>query len=175
MAKALAGFCKWFFIGTSGLLALLGMFFCAVALYALLSLPPGGNHYYIGKEACAESLAGQYLPLPEQENAQDFPMVWDCNGMCDSCGFVIFRATPEWQAAFRHYYARPPRIPHGTVGMAEGLAEQTENARIRAFIESRKWQHVHDCNLWQRGSAFRDCTALRDASGEYVLLYFRTF
>ncbi len=173
--NTIARICKWIFLGGSAVLALLGMLLCALIAYALFSRPPGGSHYYIGKEACAESRAWTVLPLPEQENTRELPMAMDSNSMCDYSGFVIFRASPEWQEAFRQCYARQPHFPRETEGVAEDLAQDTRSSRIREFIENHKWQPFHRCCLWELGSAFLDCTALRDASGEYILLHFSDF
>ncbi len=160
----------------TGLLALLGFSLVAMAAYAIFTLRTESPYCYIGAE-CGESRAWNILPLPQPSEGEQ-PMAIDSIGMCDYSGYVIFRATPQWQEAFRNSQTRPTpwHMADAPSSVTNNIVDYQEvDARIREFVGSRTWEHFHQCRAMKRGKYHLDCIALRDASGEYMLLYFCDF
>ncbi len=166
MCDAMKNILKSLLLGMTGFVALLWTLGMASFVFFLLNDAPKA---YVG-EPCRSSTSWHYLPLPEQTEA-GMPMAMDHSSLLDTSGFVIFRASADWQAALCTLYTHKP--DHGSSGdheIAAAMAEEAGDNRILRFIQSRQWQPFHHARL-RDGEDFY-FSALRDAAGEYVLVYF---
>ncbi len=146
---------------------LIGMLVCGSVLSTFFS--GRGPEGFVGA-ACKQSKVCHYLPLPPQTEAE-MPMAVDERALLDNWGFVIFRAPNNWQEAFRKLYPQAGEFTHGDAGEAESMARRLDDPRIHHFITSRKWQPFHTSHPLEDFFI----TALRDESGEYLLVFFNNF
>ncbi len=160
---------KYLFFTLTGFFALVGLLVSALAVYGGCQLAQHGlwgTRCSLGKAGASSPLAAS-LPLPEQTE-QNLPMVVEKDCIPDSCGFIIFRATASWQEAFCSLYTLGGGSFIG-IDNARELANEVEDKGILHFINSREWNHFHSGRLRPGSDWF--FSAMRDASGEYVLLY----
>ncbi len=157
------------------LFALLGLLLLPGFLRAInrLDMAPA---CYFGEAACQESRVCSSLPLPPQAEAdaqeQSFPMAVDYFKLVGRSGAVVFRSTPEWQEAFRCCCARPLAQPYDRAeGIAENLVQEAKDAALRDFVASRRWLPFHQACLYRCGKRDIKAVALRDESGEYLLIH----
>ncbi len=147
--------------------AAMGLLFCLLAGYACLTYPHDGPFGYVGEEACrSRSTAWHYLPLPPQEEKQ-LPMALDEFWGSDYAGLVIFRASAEWQELLCRFFPREEWVD--TFGGIVPDADKAGEPRMGEFIRSHEWTEFHQARVGRSGTYFR---ALRDASGEYVMVEF---
>ncbi len=153
---------------TPGLLVLLG--FGIVAIRWLLFPFPLGDveRGFVGAESAA-SIACGLLALPPQTDA-GLPMALDSQGLCDYSGFVIFRAPADWQARFCADDG-VELAPHDTLYYALRYAEKLDDRRVADFLRQHSWQPFHRGEVQRDGRAV-PFYALRDVSGEYLLIYY---
>ncbi len=167
---------KPFLLFLVGLLSLIGLGSCILAVVAAFSYPFHGIYSYMGKD-CEKSLVYGYLPLPPQkvetvellegEVAQlPFPMVVERHQLNRDSGIIIFRADEAWQEAFRQFY---PAAPVRDAWMADAAASDDsadfEDHRLHYFVKYRRWELFHSGYI--RNSRF---SAMRDESGQYLLI-----
>ncbi len=160
---------KYLFFALTGFFALVGLLVSALAIYGGCQLAQRGlwgTRCYLGWEGAGSTLLAS-LPLPEQTE-QNLPMVVEKDGIPDSSGLIIFRAPASWQEAFCALYTLGGSDFIGTEN-ARKLANEVEDKSILHFINSREWQFFHSGRL--RPGADWFFSAMRDNSGEYVLLY----
>ncbi len=146
--------------------ALLGLLVLPGILKAINKIPLKPA-CYLGED-CGKSDVYASLPVPQQEEAP-FPMAVDYPKLIGKRGRVVFRASTEWQEAFRalHPYEQVSRedAPKGPIRFAfrddDGI-----DKRIADFITAREWHLFHEGHL-HNGRPF---SALRDSSGEYMLI-----
>ncbi len=148
--------------------SLIGMLVCGSMLGAFFT--NRGPLGFVGAESCRRSSVYRYLPLPPQAEA-NMPMAVDERAMLDNWGFVIFRAPADWQEAFRTIHPPKGELSQASPDEAAGMAKRLDDPRILQFITSRKWQPFHA--TCPQENFF--ITALRDESGEYLLVFFNNF
>ncbi len=151
-----------------GLFALLGLAVLPGLMEALNNIPLQPR-CAIGPD-CEGSTACARLPLPQQPDAQNFPMAVDYPRVFRQSGFVILQASAEWQEAFRAFY---PTRPNEELEPQKAVRYHFDeddgiDARITSFILEHEWYPFHDGDL-QPGKLHY--SALRDASGEYLLIH----
>ncbi len=142
----------------------------AAAALLLTACEPAGPQGYVGSTACQRSTPVYYkhLELPPQTEAE-LPMAVDSPGR-DYMGFIIFRAPAAWQEQFRREHTLKG-LSWGQVSAmeyAQGLAESVEDKRILRFIREHEWQLFLEGRLYPGQDWY--FTALRDSSGEYMLI-----
>ncbi len=147
--------------------ALIGVLVSGPILHAFFS--GRGPEGFVGA-ACKQSRVGNYLPLPPQTEAE-MPMAVDERALLDNWGFVIFRASAEWHEAFCTLYPPKGELCQASSDEAEDMAKRLDDPRIHHFITSRKWQSFHASHPWENFFI----TALRDESGEYLLVVFNNY
>ncbi len=155
---------------TLGLLVALGLGIVAIR-WLLFPFPLGDEERgFVGAES-ADSIACGLLPLPPQQDAR-FPMALDSQGLCDYSGFVVFRAPADWQERFRRR-AGDSALPgsHDTLYYALRYAEKLDDRRLADFLRQHSWQPFHTGEVQRDGRAV-PFYALRDATGEYLLIYY---
>ncbi len=149
-----------------GLLALIGLGGCTLAGCISLFFGVPSIKGYMGKES-AKSHVSTFLPLPPQSE-EEMPMALEKQQFFAESGIIIFRASPEWQETFHRFY---PAEELKDAWMAEGVAvdwsADLEDDRIHYFVKDRRWHRFHSGRM--RGQNF---SALRDESGEFLLVYF---
>ncbi len=150
----------WYFFAAVGLLA------CLLVGYAAFTYPHDGPFGYVGEEACRKSTARCYLPLPEQTDAH-LPMAMDEYWGSDYAGVVIFRAPAEWQERLCAFFPREEWVE--SYGGMPPNADKVGDARIGEFIRRHEWSEFHQGRVGNSGTWFK---ALRNASGEYVMVEF---
>ncbi len=166
---------KYLIFVLTGFCALVGLLVCGVAFFTFSSLKmnplePIPPRVCTGP-ACVQSEAGRYIPLPPQQE-EGFPMALDCHAPCEYSGILVFRAPADWQETFRKFYATPTTPFPGFLDNALHHASQAEDKRLHDFISSRQWEPFHAATIVKaRHSVYFH--ALRDASGEYLLVYIR--
>ncbi len=171
----MATVCKWMFISITGLLALLGATLCAMIAWSVYQFVTTPNTRGCCGEECRKSIAASLLPLPAQEETAHLPMALDDLAPCDYSGFVLIRASATWQEDFRRLFPRKPAAAiYDAYDAACSNAAQLSDKRILHFITGRKWELFHEGCI-RPGKRSVDATALRDTSGEYLLIYFCDF
>ncbi len=165
---------KHLFTVFSYLFALIGLLTCSAALYAGWHLANSdfrlfGTESSTGKAAANKGRA-HLLPLPAQTEP-NLPMMVEKDNLPDDEWLLIFRAPAAWQEAFCTLYNFGGSDFIGD-DRARKLADEVEDKSILQFINSKQWQHFHSGRL--RPDSDCHFSAMRDASGEYVLLYLYT-
>ncbi len=175
MTPLLKRLLKYGFYAAWGGFALLGLLMLPNVVNAInkMDMEPA---CYFGEAACHKSKVCAPLPLPEQADAQNFPMAVDDVRFFGRSGRVVFRADAAWQEAFRRFYPFAAREssdssawqhPDKPVAFAFPDAKGEEK-RITDFIERHEWYPFHEGELQQGRLHF---FALRDKSGEFIFLY----
>ncbi len=160
-------FLKYALLGIVGFFTLVGL--ASIAALAYSFALNATTEAYLGEE-CRACSRYDYLPLPEQAEA-DFPMALEYHDWGDYYAVRIFRAGPEWLAQLSTLYPAQEAQEEAmqtSAALARSMAGDAGCKRIKEFIRSRNWQHVHHTRLPHNGL---DLDVLRDESGEYVLLY----
>ncbi len=166
---------KYTLFALTGFFALLGVGICALLLYLCLMLFPREceerllPHAHFGKEY-PYSLAADCLPIPEQTNSP-FPMVVDCPASDGRSHILVFRASEAWQAAFRALYTDSSVNPMlDVLGTVQHHAIKLNDHRLYDFIAGRPWEPFHAAFIYKATHSLY-FYALRDASGEHLLVY----
>ncbi len=160
-------FLTYTLLGIGGFFALVGL--ASIAYLFRATAIPATAEAYLGED-CRACSRYDYLPLPEQAEA-DFPMALEYHDWGDYYAVRIFRAGPEWLAQLSTLYPAQEEREEAmetSAALARSMAGDAGCKRIKEFIRSRNWQHVHHTRLPHNGL---DLDALRDEAGEYVMLY----
>ncbi len=161
---------KHLFCSAWAIFGLIGLAATALAACMAYMVFHPSTDAYVGR-GCHRSSVYRMMPLPEQEDAERFPMAVECEPWGDFYSFIIFRAPAEWQECFRQFYpTAEPLNEETTASLARQLAADAGEERIGAFINERKWLPFHQSTKYRGGGL--DIIALRDESREYLLVYF---
>ncbi len=146
--------------------ALAGVLFCIVLGYAFATT--GTPESFIGAE-CRKCALSRLVPLPPQTE-EGFPMAVDMYDMGDYYSFIVFRAPVDWQEAFCRLYPSQPMTKNdeNIDFIAHSLATEAGEERICRFLCEKTWKPVFKGS--QRVNGGLELFALRDESGEYVML-----
>ncbi len=165
-------FLKTVLIAAAGLLTL-AVILAAAALRFLFPGEGGGTSAYRGS-AATDRLPCLLLPPPEQVD-EGFPIVAESVGMFDYSGFIIFRAADSWQQAFRQSCATGVNDATGGdfLFFARNKAEAAQDEALLTFLCEREWAPFHSGCVQHDGWQYH-FNALRDATGEHLLIYYHS-
>ncbi len=151
----------------------LALGFAALGILACIGLgysfaTAGTAKSFIGAE-CRQCALSRLVPLPPQTE-EGLPMAVDMYDYGDYQSFIVFRAPADWQEAFCRFYPSQPGSANdeNIDFVAHSLAADAGDERISRFLNEKTWHPLFKGR--QRVDGGLDLYALRDESGEYVMV-----